>query len=126
VSLADTPIFNYVIGIQGREYIVTIFEGGLSQWDDLSRGSLSDRIEREEKEGSIVEVRISDTIYQNALRMAEKEKAEETRTGQSPSPVGETADDIAKMDRLMTEFFWLHVNPSVPDPLTKSVLPPVE
>jgi hypothetical protein len=32
----ETPIFNYVASIQGREFIVTIFENKMSQWDDLS------------------------------------------------------------------------------------------
>jgi hypothetical protein len=124
--MSNSPIFNYVIGMQGREYIVTILEGGISQWDDLSRGSLSNRIHGEEAEGSVIEVRISDEIYLMARSMAEREKVEEIQTGQVPSPVGEMAEHIAQMDRLMAEFFWLHVNPSVPNPFTQSELPPVE
>jgi hypothetical protein len=125
-SMDDTPIYNYVAAIQGREYIVTICEGGMSQWDDLSRGNLSDRIHGEQAEGSVIEVRISDEIYLKARSMAEKEKAEEIRTGQAASPVGETAEDIAQLDRLMADFFWCHVNPSVPEPLKQSALPPVK
>jgi hypothetical protein len=123
--MSNSPIFNYVVLIQpGREYIVTIFDDGMSQWDDLSRGSLSDRIHGEEAEGSVVEVRISNEIFAKARNMAEREKAEEIRTGQAPSPAGETGEDIAQMDRLMADFFWREVNPSVPEPLTQSELPP--
>jgi hypothetical protein len=115
----SSPIFNYVVSIQGREFIVTIYEDAMSRWDDLSLTSLSERIHGDEAETSVVEVRISDEIYSNACTMAEKERIEEVRTGQFPSPVGDLAADIAAMGRMLAEFYWLHVNPLHPQPLNQ-------
>jgi hypothetical protein len=111
------PIFNYVVSVQGREFIVTIHEDAMSLWDDLGSSSLSERIHGDVAEASAVEVRISDAIYSKARAMAEKERLEETRTGQFASPTGDLASDIAAMDRLFVEFYWLHVNPLHPEPL---------
>jgi hypothetical protein len=101
------PIFNYVVSVQGREFIVTIHEDAMSLWDDLGSSSLSERIHGD----------VAEAIYSKARAMAEKERLEETRTGQFASPTGDLASDIAAMDRLFVEFYWLHVNPLHPEPL---------
>ena len=118
-SVDETPVFNYVAAIQGKEFIVTISQNRMSRWDDLSSCTLDDRLRDDEPEGSVPSVRISDEIYRMALEMVEREKLEEARTGQFQSPAGETAKDIAEMDRLFDEFFWRVVNPQLPQPLVR-------
>jgi hypothetical protein len=113
----DVPVFNYVASIQNREFIVTIAQNRMSQWDDLSSCTLDDRLQNEEPAGSIISVRISEEIYLKALEMVEKEKLEEARIGQFQVPAGETAKDIAEMDRLFYDFFWREVNPRLRQPL---------
>jgi hypothetical protein len=115
----SSPVFNYVVSVQGREFIITIHEDSMSRWDDLSLTSLPERIHGEEGENSVIKIRISDEIYSKALTMAENEKLEEARTGQVPSPVGNLAADIAAMDRMLTDFYWLRVNLLHPKPLNQ-------
>jgi hypothetical protein len=117
--IGRSPIFNYVVSVQGREFIVTINDDSMSQWDDLSLTGLPERIHGEAAEGFVIEVRISDEIDSKARAMAEKERIEEARTGQFASPLGNVAADIAEMDRMLSEFYWLHVNPIHPKPLTQ-------
>jgi hypothetical protein len=110
----NPPIFNYVVSVGNREYIITILKDGMSQWDDLSLGNLGDRI-ADVGIGSVVEVRLSDEIYAMGRAMAEKEMAEEARTGQSP--IEDLAADVVQMDKMLMHFYWLHVNPLYPEPL---------
>lgn len=112
----DVPVFNYVASIRGREFIVTILESKMSQWDDLGGCGLARRLQDEQPEG-VISVRVSAEIFEKATEMVQKEKAEEDRTGQFQVPAGETARDIAEMDRLFEEFFWLEVNPRLDYPL---------
>jgi hypothetical protein len=60
--IGRSPIFNYVVSVQGREFIVTINDDSMSQWDDLSLTGLPERIHGEAAEGFVIEVRISDEI----------------------------------------------------------------
>lgn len=113
----DTPVFNYVASIQGREFIVTIFENKMSQWDDLSGYGLADRLQGEQEAASLISVRADDELFIKASEMVQKEKAEEARTGQFQVPMGETAKDIAELDRLFEDFFWREVNPRLKHPL---------
>jgi len=115
-SMDDLPVFNYVASIQGREFIVTILENRMSQWDDLSGCGLAHRLQDEQSDG-VISVRVSDKIFERATEMVRKEKAEEARTGQFQVPAGETANDIVEMDRLFEDFFWREINPRLQPPL---------
>ena len=59
----DTPVFNYVASIQGREFIVTIFENKMSQWDDLSGYGSADRLQGNQKAASVISVLAKDEIF---------------------------------------------------------------
>lgn len=108
----DTPVFNYVASIEGREFIVTIFENRMSQWDDVSGYGLSERLRGEEL-NRIISVRVSDEIFEKVVAMIENEKAEELRMRHFSVPAGKIAEDIVEMDRLFEEFFWQYVSPQL-------------
>ena len=117
-SSGDTPIFNYVAALpENREFILTIFEDGMSHWDDLSEGTLVERVLCDEDQASIVSVRISGEILAKAREMAAREKEGDARAIPLPPSRAETAADIAVMDRMLVEFFWHEVNPLLRHPL---------
>jgi hypothetical protein len=116
-SVAETPVFNYVMAIQGREFVITITRDMMSQWVDLTGRSLTDQLQ-DEMAASAIAVQANEKISLKALEMAQKEKMEEIRTGKFQEPAGETAKDIAEMDRLLEDFFWREVNPRLKQPLT--------
>jgi len=111
------PVFNYVASIRGREFIVTIHQNMMSEWDDLGGCSLNDRLREVVPEGTVISVRVSEEIFAKALKMAEEEKLEESKGHQFQTPAAETMKDIAEMDRLFTEFFWREVNSRLRQPL---------
>jgi hypothetical protein len=111
-------VFNYVASVQGHEFIVTLFNDRRSEWEALTGKSLADQLQTPVPEPE-VEVPISDQIFAKAMAMAEKEKLEEAQTGTFQVPAGETADDIAELDRLMTSFFWNEVNGRLKEPLIR-------
>jgi hypothetical protein len=114
----EVAVFNYVASVQGSEFIVTIFNDRRSEWEDLTGKGLADQLQTPVPEPE-VEVPISDQIFAKAMAMAEKEKLEEAQTGTFQVPDGETADDIAELDRLMTSFFWNEVNGRLKEPLIR-------
>jgi hypothetical protein len=114
----ETPVFNYVVSIEDREFIVTVTQNRMSQWDDLTGRSLVSQLRDEVAAESVIAVQASEKICLKALEMAQKEKMEEARTGKFREPAEETANDIAEMDRLLEEFFWRKVNPLLEQPLT--------
>ena len=107
-STSRIPVFNYVVSVRGREFILTIYEGGMSQWDDLAQSSLSDRVYGNAT-GSVVEVQVTEEIYEMALLMARREREEEAKSGQF-QPVGPIAEVIEHVDQMLGGFFWRHVN----------------
>jgi hypothetical protein len=118
-NVDEVAVFNYVASVQGHEFIVTIFNDRRSEWEDLTGKGLVDQLQTPVPEPE-VEVPISDQIFAKALAMAQKEKLEEAQTGTFQVPVGETADDIAELDRLMTSFFWNAVNGRLKEPLIRN------
>jgi hypothetical protein len=78
---------------------------------------LADRVQGEQEAASVISVRADDEIFMKAAEMVQKEKAEEVRTGKFQAPTGETAKDIAEIDRLFESFFWREINPGLKQPL---------
>ena len=132
-----TPLFHYVIEIEHREFPLVILPDRTSQWDDHTgrhrirhphdrhlelRAFAGERHAFYQLKNELVEFTISaavpERIFLKAKEMAQKEKMEEAMTGKFQEPVGETAKDIAEMDRLLEDFFWRKVNPWLKQPLT--------
>jgi hypothetical protein len=109
----------------------------MSQWDDRTarrklrlphhrhlefQAFAGDRHAFYQLQNELLEFTISAAVPQKivlkAVEMAQKEKMEEARTGKFQVPIGETARDIAEMDRLLEDFFWREVNPWLKQPLT--------
>ena len=82
--LAEIPVFNYVMSIRDREFIVRLTQDMMSQWGDHRGRTLDDQLQGE-LEDSTRRVLITDEIFAKALEMLEKERLEESKLGTSPN-----------------------------------------
>jgi len=92
----DLPVFNYVASIQGREFIVTILENRMSQWDDLSGCGLAHRLQDEQSDG-VISVRVSDKFLRGPRRWSEKKR---------PKRLGQGNSKCLRERRRMTSSKW--------------------